>query len=339
MDLNIEEVKPYLSLLIGFEKLKSEHDSVHKTILKIIEETSNHDVTTSPTKKDDNNRNMEIYYTPYLIEKSPSWYAGSEIKDIDYNIFISFKHKKYYAFLLTENNKKDNVRENFNTKILPEISPAPIETLNEKFIDEDNIKMLWLSDIGGNGNFKADLKVLGGNSVADTLDPLIDQSYMMSAVRTQSLNNAKTSVGINPSKSSIWRGPCGNWNSFCNRVFEILDSLNSESENKPGAISILSYPIPNTEDLRQPYDFSLFDYELFPEEDGQRKKDLLRSLYYNNYYADIAESFDDSDIALKITKDSEVVGYVTVKVLINDYRADFEIKHKNPIKRKNSNTI
>ncbi len=45
--------------------------------------------------------------------------------------------------------------------------------------------MLWLSGIHGRDNFKADSKVLGGKSVADTLDPLIDQSYMMSAIRTE----------------------------------------------------------------------------------------------------------------------------------------------------------
>ena len=84
---------------------------------------------------------------------------------------------------------------------------------NFNFINEDSIKMLWLLGIHGKNTFKADSKVLGGNSVADTLDPLEDQSYMMSAVRTE-IGEQNRTIGLNPFKSSIWRGPCKDWETF-----------------------------------------------------------------------------------------------------------------------------
>ena len=53
----------------------------------------------------------------------------------------------------------------------------------------DNIKMLWLLGIHGKNTFKTDSKVLGGNSVAESLDPLEDQSYMIVSCKNRNREN------------------------------------------------------------------------------------------------------------------------------------------------------
>ncbi|WP_217989662.1 hypothetical protein [Pseudoalteromonas sp. HM-SA03] len=249
-------------------------------------------------------------------------------------MFISFDVRGSLAFYFSEKGKKDTIRDYFGKKPLTNLFPVPISKLNGNFINEDEIKMLWLSGIHGRDNFKADSKVLGGKSVADTLDPLIDQSYMMSAVRTEVWGkNTKSSIGINPFKSSIWRGPCKDWKTFENRVVEILDILSSNTNKSDNPIGILSYPISSPDDLANPYDFSLVDYDFLPEEDGQHRKDLLNKLQYD-FHVELVPTFSDSDIALDIFYAGKQVGNLCVELKVDDYKVSFHIKSENVFVKK-----
>lgn len=217
-------------------------------------------------------------------------------------------------FTFLKKGKKDLIRDHFGKAKLPNLFPIPISKLNGNFINEDEIKMLWLSGINGRDNFRADSKVLGGKSVADTLDPLIDQSYMMSAVRTELWGKkTKSSVGINPFKSSIWRGPCKDWTTFENRVIEILDILTVNSQESESPIGILSYPISHPKDLKIPYDFSLVDYDFLPEEDGQHRKELLKKLQYE-YRAELVPTLIECDIALDLYHNDKRIGDISIEV-------------------------
>ncbi|HDW3268089.1 TPA: hypothetical protein RMM65_005148, partial [Enterobacter ludwigii] len=136
---------------------------------------------------------------------------------------------------------------------------------------------LWLLGIHGKNTFKADSKVLGGNSVAESLDPLEDQSYMMSAVRTEIGINNKT-IGLNPFKSSIWKGPCKDWETFEKNVIEILDMLNSNDQNNLSPIGILASPINELTGVKDAYDFSVLDHDFVPYEMSITKSELLRKI-------------------------------------------------------------
>lgn len=137
--------------------------------------------------------------------------------------------------------------------------------------------MIWLLGIHGKNTFKADSKVLGGRSVAESLDPLEDQSYMMSAVRTAVGNKNKT-IGLNPFKSSVWKGPCKDWGTFEKNVIEILDNLNSNRLNNPSPIGILASPINNLNNVKDAYDFSIIDPETLSYEMSTSKSDLVRRI-------------------------------------------------------------
>ena len=98
------------------------------------------------------------------------------------------------------------------------------------------------------------------------------------------------------------------------------------NSNIDSAISILSYPIPDCNDLNDPYDFSLMDYEFFPEEEGQRRKEILKKLH-NTYRAELTHSLHSSDISLDIFFQGTKIGNVTVTPLIDDYKVKFKIKN------------
>ena len=333
MEDNIFEIKknnvaPYLSVLLGAKSNKEEVCSVHEIITQLLIDESQDTMTVGTTIVDEVGELGTVKITSYIIEKSPSWAKGIDLKDLENHVFVSFSVRDHLAFYFSEKGKKDIIREYFGKKRLSNVFPIPISKLNGNFINEDEIKMLWLSGIHGRDNFKADSKVLGGKSVADTLDPLIDQSYMMSAVRTELWGtDSKSSVGINPFKSSIWRGPCKDWATFENRVLDILDRLSINSVESDSPIGILSYPISQPDDLKHPYDFSLVDYDFLPEEDGQHRKDLLNKLQYD-FHVELEDSFIESDISLSIFYSGRKVGYICVEVKVNDYKVDFHINRE-----------
>ncbi|CAJ1813598.1 hypothetical protein ACETWI_08290 [Aeromonas hydrophila] len=335
MNIDKNNVAPYLSILLAIKSKNSDENfDYHGAILKILNDESDGEMTTGNTIIDSINELGLVKITPYSVRKEPSWSKNIDIKDIENHVFVSFLVKEHFAFYFSEKGKKDLIRDYFGRKKLEHIYPVPIRKLYGNFINEDEIKMLWLLGIHGQGNFKADSKVLGGKSVADTLDPLIDQSYMMSAVRTEVHgHNRKSSLGINPFRSSIWRGPCNDWNSFENKTIEILDILTSNASESETPIGILSYPISNPDDLNSPYDFSLVDYEFISEEDGQVRKELLRKLQYD-YSAELTPSFTGKDISLKITYQGTHIGDVCVAVKVDDYKVTLELKTQIPIKKK-----
>lgn len=329
-----DSITPYLSLLLA-KKSSSKEVNIHGQILSLIKEITPEakQLEISETESHEIGISGNTKLTGYRVCKSPSWISNKDFIDIEHHIFISFEVDNYFAFYFSESTKKDEIREHFGTKRLPAIKVVNINQLNFNFINEDDIKMIWLSGIHGKNNFKADSKVLGGDGVADALDPLLDQSYMMSAVRTQ-IDGDQSTYGINTFKSSIWRGPCSSWQVFEDRVMVILDKLNAHPQENECPISIISYPVADCDDLSEPYDFSLIDYEFLQEREGQVRTELLKKLQYE-YSASIVEQLvvNSSIIELDVFHNLVKIGNVRVQPIINDYRVRFEIIHSHPIRK------
>ncbi|WP_268409542.1 hypothetical protein [Alteromonas sp. a30] len=327
IELLKKDIAPYLSILLAIKNSGCGSHDFHEIIVQIIKEECSGDFSVKDTFRDSVDDIGGIKITLYKVERKPSWTNNSQLKDIENHVVISFDIGEYQAFYFSEKGKKDLIRSFFGNGKLVDLLPVPISILNACFINEDEVRMLWLSGINGRDNFKADSKVLGGKSVADTLDPLLDQSYMMSAVRTATGSGGKSSIGINPFKSSIWRGPCNDWNVFESRVIEILDTLSSNSAKSDTPISILSYPISSVDEVSTPYDFTLVDYEFLPEEDGQHRKDLLNNLQHD-FFVELTDSFSEKDIALNIFHKGKKVGSICVELDVVEYKVSFKIKNE-----------
>ncbi|MDT3252270.1 hypothetical protein QZQ97_15205 [Serratia sp. root2] len=329
-----ENISPFLSILLAEINDGKNHLDAHKAVFDIIstEGRAPNTVDLFGTKGEDIGELGSSYFTPYKIRTIPTWLKGSELLDLENHVFVSISVGNYIAFYFSEKGMKDEIRSYFSKSRLLFLTAIDIKKLNYNFINEDNVKMLWLLGIHGKNSFKADSKVLGGDNVADTLDPLNDQSYMMSAVRTE-IGDTKRSIGLNPFKSSIWRGPCKDWSTFENRVVEILDILSKNSKIEDTPIGILAYPISEMKGIKTPYEFSIIDCDFFPEEDGQRRKELLKKLK-NNYFVEVNPSLASHNISITIYYKNHNIGEIKVEPEINDYAVSFNIVSKNYKTRK-----
>lgn len=329
-----ENISPFLSILLAEIDDGKSHLEAHKAVFDIIsiEDREPNTIDIFETKGESIGEAGSSYFTPYKIKKTPSWLKSSELVDLENHVFVSISSGDYIAFYFSEKGVKDEVRSYFNKTRLLFLRTIDIKKLNYNFINEDNIKMLWLLGIHGRNSFKADSKVLGGNNVADTLDPLNDQSYMMSAVRT-GIGDTKKSMGLNPFKSSIWRGPCKDWSTFENRVIEILDILNDNDRKEDSPIGILAYPISEMKGINSPYEFSIIDYDFFNEEDGARQKELLKKLK-DDYFVEVNPSISSHNISITIYYKNANIGEIKVEPEINDYEVTFKTINKKHIVRK-----
>jgi hypothetical protein len=332
-EIEISHTAPFLSILIGINNGVQTSEEIHKDVLKILKnEINDEEMITIFSTSSQISGEAFIEFTPYSVKRSPNWLKKGDIYDLENHLFISIHLGEYIAFYFSEKGLKDSIRDYFTSSFLPKVKVVDINHLNYLFINEDRIKMLWLLGIHGKNSFKADSKVLGGNSVADTLDPLEDQSYMMSAVRT-SIGNSEKTIGLNPFKSSIWRGPCKDWDTFENNITYILDSLRSNSRSIDNPISILATPINDLNAIKNAYDLSLIDYSILPSEQSSAKKDLLKTVTHS-YNWELIEGLGNKKISLRIFHEKILCGELTVEPTIRDYEISFNVTGFTPVKNK-----
>ena len=298
IDIQKEHLSPFFSVLVGENRANYTVKHMHEAVMELIDTTINNEgeiqqYTTSAEVITE----ASVMITPYSLKKIPSWTKRNDIHDIENHITLTIALGSYVAFYFSEKGMKDSVREYFKSPSLPNLHPVEISQLNHLFINEDNIRMIWLLGIHGKNTFKADSKVLGGTSVAESLDPLEDQSYMMSAVRTE-IENQSTTIGLNPFKSSIWKGPCKDWETFEKNVIHILDRLNSNNKTNTSPIGILASPINNLHDVKDAYDFSVIDPDFIPYKMSSAKNELLREIR-SNYRVEILPDLN-SNFTLKV---------------------------------------
>lgn len=330
--IEVEQVKPYLSILVASCDGKSQLIESHNSIADILKiESGVDDASFSEANFIEVSNETYCYLSTYRIDKEPSWLKDSEIKDIEHHCIISFQKGKYAAYYFSEKGRKDQIRSFFgHSGYLPNTKPMEIAELYHNFLDEDNVKMLWLNDITGKTTYKAESKVLGGDGVADALDPMSDQSYTLSAARTKTkLGSGEASIGINPFKSSLWRGPCRDWKTFEARINELLDKINTNSGKNNSPISVLAYPISDATNLSDAYDFSLVDPMFLPEDISPTKKDLLENL--QEYRIDTSSSFSGPNICLDIFYKGKKVSGLTVEPEIAEFEVSFKVLSTNHV--------
>ncbi|NPE50419.1 hypothetical protein E0I03_04320 [Dickeya dadantii] len=327
------QIKPFLSILLGSSQIDSDPAEIHAIITDVIQKEGRkgQEVVMQPVKQDSAGETL-IFYTHYEVLKNPSWFAGNTLTDVENHIFITFSLNNTFAFYMSEKGIKDEIRTYFFTPLLPNLKVINISQLNYLFINEDKIKMLWLSGIHDRESFKADSKVLGGESVAETLNPLEDQSFTMSAVRT-SLDGTNTTIGLNPYKSSLWRGPCKDWKTFENRVIEIIDTIDKNIDELENPISILAIPVAEIKGVNNVYDLSFLDPEFNSNGLSENKIDRLR-IIHSEYTFKILDTLNSPEINLEVFKHQSSIGDIKISPKIIDYDVEFEVAETHPKKGK-----
>lgn len=227
-----------------------------------------------------------VAWAHYVEKRSPSWYAGEGIADTLNQLIIVASRGDLYALLFSDNGLRGTVAK----KILratdgpfSRIRRLSSSEINKAFV-ESQVRTLWLSGTHRRTAIKPDSKILSGLELETSLDPLGDQTYYFSSVRsTISLSEHHTSavVGASPTGSRIWIGPTRSWEEFIVNVGLVLDraaDYMSDAARPDRPLPILASAITALDGIEQPYDLAFIVPEQVADGAGPAGEDELRWL-------------------------------------------------------------
>lgn len=293
MPLSINQCTPYLSVTLyrasddeainptdlivairEFAKDSAEKKGADRPKFPIVQEpATEHDGTS-------------VALAHYVEKRSPSWYIGEEISDRINQLAIVARRGNLYAFLFSDNGLRNSVAKKVSRATdgpFARITRLSSSQINKAFVEKE-VRTLWLSGTHRRTTVKPDSKILSGLELETSLDPLGDQTYFFSSVRsTMSLSNQLTSavVGANPSGSRIWIGPTQSWEEFIGTIRIILDRAANRMDDaaRPDRpLPVLASAVAALEGIEQPYDLALVVPEQVHAGDGPVDEDENRWL-------------------------------------------------------------
>ncbi|MCV9947508.1 hypothetical protein [Rhizobium sp. BT-175] len=227
-----------------------------------------------------------IAWAHYVEKRSPSWLAGEGVTDTLNQLVIVAKRGHLYALLFSDNGLRGTVAK----KILratngpfARIRRLSSSEINKAFV-ESQVRTLWLSGTHRRTAIKPDSKILSGLELETSLDPLGDQTYYFSSVRsTMSLSDQLTSavVGASPTGSRIWIGPTRSWEEFIVNLGLILDraaNCMNDAARPDRPLPILASAITTLDGIEQPYDLAFIVPEQVNDGIGPAGEDERRWL-------------------------------------------------------------
>ncbi|ROQ30636.1 hypothetical protein [Gallaecimonas pentaromativorans] len=341
--ISLSQISPYMSVLLCETKNKSY--ALDDTVIQFwnwiddFKDGSNYSENSQYYESNGDVESLMVRLYTYQLDKKPSWWQLSPNSNLEQHVAIFIQYGSFVAIHFSQGELKEKLRKALiKTNYFSNLRPVSLATLNDLFINEEDIRTLWMQSVSGNSPFMPKSKTIGGEELADKLDPIVDQFFMMSAVRTKSEN--ETSVGINPFKSVIWKGKCGSWSSFENQVVEILDKLNRSVTRRKKPISILAYPIDDITDLQGYYDFSLIDKDFIPEECVQDREliENIESEFVIVPSTSPSSILNGCVVSIDILESSNKVAVLTAYPEIEDYSISFtKISVTELSKNKNKN--
>lgn len=227
----------------------------------------------TPVPPDDPPEGMQIAWLHYEEKRPPAWYTGNDLKDTYHHLTIVCRKGELVALCFSDPGARNAVM-----RSIAKATKAPLNSLKrllpaeiEVAFVEDRVRTLWLNGAHRRSVIKPDGKVLSGLELESALDPLDDQTYYFSSVRSTSSNqqlatNGRSAVvGANPRHARVWIGPTPSWDEFARRIGHVLDHA---AERTAGdlpdapAIPILAQAAGGMNGVEQPYDMAVIVPEL-----------------------------------------------------------------------------
>lgn len=164
----------------------------------------------------------------YTEETSPIWAPNSSYRDLNHHLLILAVQGSHAAICASDS----AMRSRLAKKLQHVAMPVSRDTIERAFVGS-RARAMWLNGIHPQTDAKPSAKTLMGPALEYSLDPLGDQSFYYSAVRSHvnlprsSAANTQTLVGAAPDAGHIWVNRPGSWNDFVDDLIAILNTVAS----------------------------------------------------------------------------------------------------------------
>jgi len=207
MPITFDECAPYLStaLLRCENRNVPTSDSIAKSIKKLFGKKDANQVPLFENRKvqsvtqgpSEGSTSFTIIH--YIEKKKPGWYLGSNsrIVDTSHNIIVVGVQDSITSLTFTDSAMRNRVISNLlksEDAVLKKLKKLTIREMEKIFV-EGKVRTLWLTGAHRRSLIKPDAKVISGLELESALDPLGDQSYFFSSVRSTFTENGFTVDG------------------------------------------------------------------------------------------------------------------------------------------------
>jgi hypothetical protein len=255
---------------------------------------------------------MQLTWLAYDEKRPPAWYAQDDLKNTLHHLVVVSALDDVLAICCTDSAARQTVVRSIGKA--DKASFKHIQKMGAKEVEaafvEGKVRTLWLSGAHRRSLVKPDAKVLSGAELENALDPLDDQSYFFSSVRTTSSNNELAHdgrdaiVGASPKHARIWLGPSKDWDQFADRMEKILRqakrSLDEGIEDYT-PIPVLARPTTDIEDVEHPYDAAIIVPEkLLAEEIERGDDDRWLQQFADQVHFEISEQDEAPNFRAKV---------------------------------------
>ena len=272
MAISSEGCTPYLSLSL-FKELSGK-DTPPKELLAAIQDIAKKAAEkksleklkfSTPTDPEKDIDGTSIAWTYYVEKRAPSWFSEGGLRDVRNHLIVVAKRGDLFAILFSDNGLRNAVVKKIDSAAngaASSIRRLSASDINKAFV-EAQVRTLWLSGSHRRTTIKPDSKVLTGLELESSLDPLGDQSYFYSSVRsTMALSELQTGtvVGASPTSGRVWIGPSKSWDEFTTNLSLILDRASQkmgEERRTDKPIPTLAFATTDLSGIEQPYDIAL----------------------------------------------------------------------------------
>ena len=246
-------------------------DSIRRAILQEFKEApSKHQRTFHRVTFDtDDDLGVDLSALRYSERRVPAWYQGSALTDLHNHLVVVVRHGDAVGITFSSPTARNLVarrtREPKRGK-LANIRLFSARDMERAFV-EDQVRTLWLNSTHGQTTIKPDSKVLAGLELESALDPLEDQAYYFSSLRSTSRNRALSSrqdrqvvVGVRPTRAQVWIGPTDSWNDYLRRSAEVLRHAEhrlARNEAESLMVPVLARPMTGLEGVEGVYGIAL----------------------------------------------------------------------------------
>jgi len=288
MAINSSDCSPYLSVSI-FKSITEDPPSPRQlidAIRKVVKENADKKNLETPRFFSVEDPELTVGETAFALrhyseKRPPSWFSGEGILDSYNHLLVVAKRGSLYSLLFTDNGLKNSLAKKVaraSEGVFSKIKRLSSSEINKSFV-EDQVRTLWLSGAHRRTTIKPDSKILSGLELETSLDPLGDQTFYFSSVRsTMSLSEqgGQSVVGASPTGSKIWLGPTRTWDEFSSSVDLILaraETFMNDADRTDKPIPILASASNSLEGIEHPYDVALIVPEQVNSENGNAGDD------------------------------------------------------------------
>lgn len=183
----------------------------------------------------------------YVEHRQCSWTTNSDVFDIIHHEVVVCGHKHFFAVQSSDSAIRQWLLKQIQDGEEPPcegLTLPPIGVMNAAFARGQTVT-LWLSGTHRRNVSKADNKIVSGLDLRYALDPLADQSFFYTAIRSSIPTGdfAKQAIGLSPRKAGVWLGASKDWADFSKTAGILMRAAANVATKVSNPLPILATPI------------------------------------------------------------------------------------------------